>query len=487
MIRETIRFPAVEAMPDVPQARPAEWHPIGQRFKRYIFDPRHRVMFVNGRGNRHFAAFHDGEGEELITLGGIVLGGMLQGEDVSAYSASVEDFFHPEHRLFLNRPPWAPQSDLTEYWYLMFVNALAAGIIRKKASEAPGLVPLLRSSLERIVWLAHRIGYDFNDQGFDFRANAPFTRRGEFRQPDSVGGYAYLMVLAYDMFGDERYLAEARIAMGRYLAFPNNPWYEMPNGAMACRAAARLNELGGSFDVGRAVSYVFDHEKGPLHVGTWGDKEVSGLMRGWFGNLDETERKIAYSLETLVLLPYLLPVLKTEPALAGVVGKYALHAASNARWFMADCMPEASQSTPHHDPDVPYENLIHRAEESSPYASGDFHGHRSVYGGALMMWWDAMVRQTDDPYVLVWDLDVTDFLGNPAGSQEVRHWLLYNPHGEEREVSVELPDERAYRGEDRNRQLTWFSNVRGVVRLPLPARTALVLKLTPVVDGLREG
>lgn len=479
MSRRTIRYPAIEEMADVPQAQPVEWHYVGQRFKRFIFDPQHRVMFVNGRGNRHFAAFHDGEGEELITLGGIVLGGMLQGEDVPEYLASIEDFFHPEHRLFLNRPPWAPQSDLTEYWYLMFVNALVAGIIRHQASEAPGLVPMLRASMDRIVWLAHQIGYDFNDQGFDFRANAPFTRREEFRQPDSVGGYAYLMVLAYDMFGDDHYLSESRIAMERYLAFPNNPWYEMPNGAMACHAAARLNELGSSYDVERAVFYVFDHVKGPLHVGTWGDKEVSGLMRGWFGNLDETERKIAYSLETLVLLPYLLPVLKTEPALAGVVGKYALHAASNARWFLADCMPEASQSTPHLAPDVPYENLIHRSEGISPYASGDFHGHRSVYGGALLMWWDAMIRQTDDPYVPAWDLDATDFLDSREGGTEHRHWLLYNPHAVERVITLALPDARAYRGQDRIRERVLFVNARNSARLTIPARTAVVLRLTP--------
>ncbi|WP_276355115.1 hypothetical protein [Cohnella caldifontis] len=471
----TTRFPAIESMPEKPQAVPPDWNRIGKRFKQYVLNPENRVMFVNGMGNSHFAAFHDGTGEELITLGGVVLGGIFQREDVSLYLKSLRDFYHPDHKMFFNRPKGAPQAEMMEYWYLMFVNALAAGIVKRKAEEEPELVPLLKSSMDGLVKMAHQIQYDFNDQGFDFDHGVPFTRQDQFRQPDSVGGYAYLMVFAYEMFGDSRYLTEARIAMDRYLAFPENPWYEMPNGAMACHAAARLNRLGGNYDIGKAVSHVFDPVKGPLHVGTWGDKEVSGLMRGWFGNLDESERKIAYSLETLVLLPYLLPVLKEAPDLAGPVGKYALHAASNAQWFIADLMPAESQSTPHFTPDVPYENLIHQAEGPSPYASGDFFGHRSVYGGAMTIWWDAMMDRSEDPYILQWDLDVTDFLG--VEGPGTRHRLIYNPHGEERTVQVALPDGAPCRGEDLGSKTRLFERAEGSAEVRVPPKTGIVLKM----------
>lgn len=470
-----IRFPAIDAMPEMPRAVPPDWNGIGRRFKQYVLNPDNRVMFVNGKGNPHFAAFHDGTGEELITLGGVVLGGLCQGEDVTPYLTSLRDFYHPDHKMFFNRPKGAPEAEKMEYWYLMFVNALAAGIVMRKAGEEPELLPLLRSSMDGLADLAHRIGYDFNDQGFDFDRGEPFTKREEFRQPDSVGGYAYLMVVAYDMFGEERYLEEARTAMDRYLAFPDNPWYEMPNGAMACYAAARLNRLGNTYDMSRAVSFVFDHLKGPLHVGEWGDKEVSGLMRGWFGNLDESQGKIAYSLETLVLLPYLLPVLKSEPELASPIGKYALHAASNAQWFLADYMPAESQSTPHFEPDVPYENLVHRQEGPSPYASGDFFGHRSVYGGALTLWWDAMLSRTEDPYLLLWDLDATDFLG--AEGPGTKHWLIYNPYEKERTVRLPLPSGAIYRGEDLGSRRRLFDGAEGFAEIRVPSRTGRVLKL----------
>ena len=499
-MKSDFRFTAIDAMPDMPQAAPPDWKRIAERFKAYVLNPDNRVMFVNGGGHAHFAAFHDGTGEELITLGGVVLGGIFQGEDVGPYLPSIADFYHEEHRIFLN----APRVHLVEYWYLMFVNALAASIIRLRADEAPELVPLLRTGMESLITLAHKIGYDFNDQGFDFRADAPFTNKDIFRQPDSIGGYAYLMVFAYDMFGGEHFLEEARTAMDRYLAFADNPWYEMPNGAMACLAAARLNELGGRYDIRKAVSFVFDPHQGPLHVGKWGDTEVNGLMRGWRGNLDESERKIAYSLETLILLPYLLPVLKTEPGLAAAVGKYALNAASNAGWFIPDRMPEESQSTPQFTPDVPYENLVDAFGGKSPYASGDFHGHRSVYGGAVSLWWDAVLRQTDDPYMLQWDLDRTDFLGRSESGAS--YTLVYNPYPQPRETVIEpradghgsgdgagdagsgLAEDRAagcgrtFEAVDLVTNMTVFTGGTGRMSVTVPAKQAVVLKVSVAAE-----
>jgi len=158
-------------------------------------------------------------------------------------------------------------------------------------------------------------------------------------------------------------------------------------------------------------------------------------------------------------------------------GKYALHAASNAQWFFSDRMPAEAQSTPHFAPDVPYENLIHRAGEGgpSPYASGDFFGHRSVYGGAMTLWWDAMMGRTDDPYILLWDLDATDCLGGCGPG--VRHKLIYNPHAEERTVRIELAGGRTYRIEDVGAHTPLFDAASGSAAVRVPAGEGFVLKL----------
>jgi len=41
------------------------------------------------------------------------------------------------------------------------------------------------------------IKYDFNDQGYDFAKGATFTNHDIYRQPDAVGGYSYVMLLAW--------------------------------------------------------------------------------------------------------------------------------------------------------------------------------------------------------------------------------------------------------------------------------------------------
>ena len=107
----------------------------------------------------------------------------------------------------------------------------------------------LKSSMDRLVTLAHEFDYNFNDQGYDFMEKKAFTVRDEYRQPDTVGGYAYLMQLAYETFGEVRYQDEAELAMRKYLSFLENPWYEIPSGAMACLAVAKMNARGKSLSL----------------------------------------------------------------------------------------------------------------------------------------------------------------------------------------------------------------------------------------------
>ena len=97
--------------------------------------------------------------------------------------------------------PDGTHANLCEYWYLMNVNALADGIVRSHLSHDPVWAGRVRKSADRLIELAHEIGYKFNDQGYRFNTRVPFTNQDMYRQPDAVGGYAYLMLFAYEMFG----------------------------------------------------------------------------------------------------------------------------------------------------------------------------------------------------------------------------------------------------------------------------------------------
>lgn len=351
----------------------------------------------------------------------------------------------------------------------MNVNALAAGVVRRHLSGDPASLARVKSSAERLIALAHQVGYDFNDQGYRFDAGAPWTQQDIYRQPDTIGGYAYLQLLAYQMFGASRYLAEAKEGLRRYLSFPGNPWYEVPSGAMACLAAARLSVTDASIDVARALGFVLDPGGHPLQTGRWGGEEVGGLMAGF-----RTEPAgEAYSMESLVTAGYLLPVLRYRPEFAPVVGRYVLNAAANMRLFYSDCIPADHQSRPELTSAVPYERLTRTLEGKSPYASGDFGSHRSIYGGAYALWWGELVKPAGDSDILQMNVALSDFL------EERRYptYAYYNSHGEPRPVALpkaaegsELYDLTAHRFLDRRRI---------GARLEIPGNGSRVVVLVP--------
>jgi hypothetical protein len=70
----------------------------------------------------------------------------------------------------------------------------------------------------------------------------------------------------------------------------------------------------------------------------------------------------------------------------------------------------------------------------SPYATGDFAGHRSIYGGAYVMWLDKMIQPQGDPWLLRWDLGKTDFMEPDLPPA----FLYYNPWPEEKRVTVAM-------------------------------------------------
>lgn len=421
-------------------------------------------------GHVHFTAFLEGEGQELITYGAITLGQLLRGEDVESLLPSLADYFQDDYGIYQNRIG----DRRSEYWYLMYVNALAASITRLALADDRGSVDRVYRSMVRLRELAHQIDYNFDDQGYDFEHGRPFTDNDAFRQPDTVGGYAFLMQFAYEMFGEDSFRKEAEIGLDKYLSFAENPWYEIPSGAMACLATARMNATGSKFPMEKAIGFALDSTQGSLHKGKWGSEEINGLMRGWRGHTREEASSMAYSLETWVLLPYLLPVVRYEPSLAREIGKYALHASCNARMFFSDQLPEGSQARPDLSAAVPYEALHKERDGHSPYAAGDFFGQKSIYGGALTLWWGAIIRQTSDPYVLGLNVTKTDFL-NPSADEI---YLYYNPHGERVEIVDEIGD-RAVDLYDFTTGTLLHKGVSGHATLVIEPDQALIVKWLP--------
>jgi len=418
----------IEGMPDRPREKPLDWGWMAEQFDRFVMNPANGVLFTDSKGNLVFTAFledQDSRGmqHELFAFGPIVLGKILRGDDVTALLPSLAAYFNEEAGIFVNRPG----QNRIELWYLMQANALAAHIIRRQLMNDLAFVERWRRSANRLREVAQRLGYDFDHQGYDFSTEGPWTEKELYKQPDVIGAYAYLMLLAYETFREEEYLGEARVALEKYLAFPQNPWYEITSGAMAAIAAARLRSMGFETNLQRALEFTLDPHAN-LIIGQWGGREVNGLCRGWRFSKPES----AYSMESLVILPYILPIPRYDTRYARVIGKYALNVAANARLFYSGYTGEESRADL--SPVVAYERLFHSYKGRSPYAAGDFYGHKSIYGGAYALWWGAIVKPTNDDFILQLDLTKTDFLEKAAYPA----FLYYNPWPKERVVRLEV-------------------------------------------------
>jgi len=403
-------------LPVRPEERPLDFHALANAFEAYVMDPAHGVNLRAKDGRQVFPSALEGvEDGGLTTYGPMALGKELRGEGLEGLAASLAGYFSEPYGLFLD----SKGATLCEYWYLMNVIALAYGLIQLRFAKDAEWLARVEKSAARLQAMAKQIKYNFNDQGYDFSKSATFTNQDIYRQPDAVGGYSYVMLLAWKLTGKQFCLAEAKTGIDRYLGFAANPWYEVPSGAMAVMAAARLQAMGYPASTRKALGFVFDANAGLMATGRWGGHEVNGLMAGFRTEPPDQ----VYSMESMVTLPYLLPAVRFRPELAEDVARYALNAAANLRWFYPQYLPRENQSRPELPPMIPYERLSREEKGHTPYAVGDFAGHRSIYGGAYVMWLDKMIQPQGDPWLLRWDLGTTNFLDRDLAPA----YLYYNP------------------------------------------------------------
>jgi len=395
-------------------------------------DPVHGLNTIAKDGRQVFPSALQGEQDGgLTTYAPMALGKELRGEGLPGLATSLKGYFSEPYGLFLD----GAGATLCEYWYLMNVTAMAYGLVRLRFAKDPEWLARVEKSATRLKDMAQQIHYDFNSQGYDFAKTAAFTKQDIYRQPDAVGGYSYVMLLAWKLTGKEEFLAEAKIAIDRYLDFAANPWYEVPSGAMAVLAAARLEAMGYPTSANKALRFVLDAKAGLMATGKWGGREVNGLMAGF-----RTEPAgQTYSMESMVTLPYLLPSVRFRPELAGEVSRLALNVSANMRLFYPEYLPHENQSRPDLPAMFPYERLSREEKGQSPYATGDFAAHRSIYGGAYVMWLDKMIQPQGDPWLLRWDLGKTDFMEPDLPPA----FLYYNPWPEEKRVTVVMANKES--------------------------------------------
>ena len=426
-MKRMIHFPDVDRMPEHPALPVPALHELNERFRCALLDERNRILRRDEQGNPIFGAYIGSDSNELITWAIITLGEWFSGRDASWLTGTWTTFFSRQGQVYLN----SPRSIECELWYLFYAHTLSGAIQQTLFRNDPQARRRFAASADSLQRMARTLEYNFNHQSFRFDVMEPRTYRPQYRQPDSAGGYAYNMLFAALHADRPEYMEESLRAIRLYERMDSNPWYEIPNTSAALMAASWLDAHGHPRDIARIAGWLFDHDHGPIQVGSWGGEEVDGLMMGWFGDTREQAMASAYSMETFMPLQFFLPSVRYCPELADAVGRYVRCMLSNFQLFYARGSKPLYETRPDLDASIPYERLEYERDGHTPAACGDFHGHRSIYGSGYLMWLEAMARETSDPDIFALDLSLTDWLADERWPV----YLLRNPFEETRTVT----------------------------------------------------
>ncbi len=145
-------------------------------------------------------------------------------------------FYNTEHQQIVNDYPNEGISR-GDSWYTI---ELAIGLSRLAGMGSSVANMLLFQSLPSIIQFAHTVDYDFPV----FFSYDTFQKISG-SEPDVAGGYAYLMLKAYDLKPDSLYLHEAQKSIAHIAGKKLHLSYELQMTGAAAAACARLYRLTG--------------------------------------------------------------------------------------------------------------------------------------------------------------------------------------------------------------------------------------------------
>ena len=526
-------LPRIEQMPDVPEPlNIIDWKKKTLQFDSLAFDfnntaPYGPLIWLDSsrrnidqvtfglftvigdvrQGPDHYGGeFH----EALTTLNALVSAGLMGIDKTSQHGFNfvrmAQNYFNSTNGWNIVMNNTNPDVAMAgggygrDWWYDVYPNVLYFGVAAL-FPEVDNTARIQRTVAEQFVKADSVLNGDYDYSYFDYSAMQGMRNWIPYQQ-DAAGGHAYVLLSAYQKFGDERYLKYAKSATGALVNQKESRFYEilLPFGAYT---AARLNaEHGTSYDVTRLLNHIFDgcqSRDGRYGWGVmaerWGDFDVHGLQGSITGG-----GGYAFFMNSVAMAWPLVPLVKYEPQYARAIGKYMLNAVNASRLFYPDEIPDQYQWLPHlrdmTQGIIGYEGLRKVDDMNNPalkgvtpVAIGDgpkwVEGQPeesmfSLYSTSIVGVFGAIVNRTDVDGILALDCNVTDFYAdNPYPV-----YLYYNPYEEEKsvswysETSVDLFDivSKEYLA----------SGKRGDISITLPAGDAVVVVALPAGTRLKS-
>ncbi|MCB9249429.1 MAG: T9SS type A sorting domain-containing protein [Ignavibacteriales bacterium] len=429
---------------------------------------------------------------EAINVLPAVIGASLVGVDKSNQNGynwvkMCREYFNnrPEQNVYKNHPV---DNTYDDWWYETMPNVFFYQLY--------DLYPItldfdlqLRSVADQWLKAVEKMGGKatpwnvpyMNYRGFDLSNMTPYDLG--VKEPESAGALAWILFNAYKKTGEVKYRIGAEWSMEFLNGLITNPSYELqlPYGTYI---AAKMNaELGTNYDVEKMVYWCFN--VGQLRswgsiVGTWGGLDVSGLIGEVNGSND-----YPFLMNTFEQASALVPMVRYDERFANAIGKWMLNAANASRLFYTKYLPDNKQDSEEwsHQYDsnsyIGHEAMRQSKYGASPYTTGDaIDGNwgatnLALYGSSHVGIFGGIIDTTNVEGILKLDLTKTDYFNESYPS-----YLFYNPYTDDQIVDLNVGNDNIDLYESISNNFISIG-VSGVVQISIPAKSSLIIVLTP--------
>ncbi|MGM9736656.1 MAG: hypothetical protein ACI3ZL_09625 [Candidatus Cryptobacteroides sp.] len=458
--------------------------------------------------DRNNGEFH----ESLNTLHALISAGLMGIDKTSSpegynYVKMVQNYFNKDNGWNIVMNNTCPDVALLgggygrDWWYDVYPNILYYAVC-ELFPGVEGAEAIQYTVAEQFAKADEVLDGNYDYSYFDYSRMKGMVNWIPLQQ-DAAGGHGWVLLAAYEKYGDERYLERAKSAIAALDSQKESRFYEilLP---MGIYTAARLNaQYGCDYDLAKMFSWVFDGCTNPVNsrtgwgitAGKWGDYEISGLQ----GSLVDGGG-YAFLMNSIDVAWPFVPVAKYQPQYARAIGKWMLNLANNCRLFFPDQLPDENQCLPGMQDytnsivgyeGLRFENILSTKNEKysavpegvHPVALGDGplwyptnpkESMFSLYSTSACGILGAIVTPTDVEGILKLNCNATDFYSERPYAVN----LMYNPFGQSRKVTYELSSENTDLFDIVSK--TYLAkNVKGKCRISLGGDTAAVVVELP--------
>ncbi|GAA2233307.1 hypothetical protein GCM10010401_01370 [Rarobacter faecitabidus] len=403
-------------------------------------------------------------------------------------------------------------------WYQFLPNALYS-ILGEMYPEAENMTTIQRNIGDKFYDAVVNLGganANFDMWDYNFATGQKYLNGTKYQSAELATVVAFVLINAYEKFGDQKYLTGAKWAMDSIERSNDNTYYEITV-LLTPYIAARMNALyGTNYDVTKPLRWLMEGSKVRNNWGTlgalattpvkWAGKDVSGLQGSLSdrGPSGDGEPGYVFAMNSFAS-PWFAATAKYDTSYANLVGKWLLNVNSAARLFFADQLSASQQyygsdfidgvsagqsgSATGWDKDdrasaIAYEALQSKAndgiralsdvpERSTNWGVGSAARGLGMYGSAWIGFM-SVIHPTNVDNVLRIDLNALDTYGEKTYPTS----LIYNPTGSVQQIQVPL----ASGAKDLYDSVSGTFLARGVsgnATIPVPAGNSVVVVELP--------